>query len=373
MKRNVAKKTVVGDLDEALLREFVELAVGGGVVVPTSRARRLDPQGFRRPRPEPFAGLLLPESYVRGVLGIDRGRLLQEGVDLAAVSDLVVREHLLFEGFWDKAKEKVADFLKDNPITNAADAAKRLGTNVNAVVASLTQVVNSGGDVIDTVASGAGQLLSKRIVDVKKATGAVFKRLKELAGKLKSPKIKDWVDGVAASVASLGDRLGDKIKQLAGGGGWKGMMAKLVAFLAVTALSEKALPLSKVVTDALSGEPKKMLAAAAQIKAMMEGDDDDDDEDDEPPAEPGEEGELAAAIDKLTDAFKGFAMGLVKKALGAAGEQALSQLAGPVDWVKKLGKAFEKVAGGISWVCEKLLNAMSRATFKPRGTAPAAT
>ena len=121
---------------------------------------------------------------------------MQEGVALAAVSDLVVREHLLFEGFWDKAKEKVADFLKDNPITNAADAAKRLGTNVNAVVASLTQVVNSGGDVIDTVASGAGQLLSKRIVDVKKATGAVFKRLKELAGKLQNQKIKGWVGGV---------------------------------------------------------------------------------------------------------------------------------------------------------------------------------
>lgn len=367
MKRNRAKG--VGVVDEVLLREFVELAVGGGASVPVSRARRLDPQGFRRPRPEPFAGLLLPESYVVGVLGIDRGRLLKEGFDVGAVSDMVIREHLLFEGFWDKAKEKVADFIKDNPITNAADAAKRLGTSVNAVVASLTQIVDSGGDVIDTVAAGAGNLLNKRIVDVKKATGSVFKRLQELAGKLQSQKIKDWVGGVAATVANLGDRIGETIKKLAGGTGWKGMMSKLVAYLAVAALAEKATPISKLVTDALSGDPKKMLATAAQIKGMFDGE--DDDEDDEPPVEPGEEGEMAAALNKLTDAFKGFAMGLVKKALGAAGEQALAQLSGPIDWVKKLGAAFEKVAGGISWVCEKLLNAMSRATFRPRGTAPA--
>jgi hypothetical protein len=370
MKRNRSKNVVVGVVDEVLLREFVELAVGGGPGVPVSRARRADPQGFRRPRPEPFAGLLLPESYVGGVLGIDRGRLLKEGFDVGAVSDMVLREHLLFEGFWDKAKEKVADFIKDNPITSAADAAKRLGTSVNAVVASLTQIVDSGGDVIDAVATGAGQLLSKRIVDVKKATGAVFKRLQELAGKLQSQKIKAWVGGVAGTVASLGDRIGETIKKLAGGTGWKGMMSKLVAYLAVAALAEKATPISKLVTDALSGDPKKMLATAAQIKGLVEGDDGDD-EDDEPPLEPGEEGEMASALNKLTDAFKGFAMGLVKKALGAAGEQALSQLAGPVDWVKKLGAAFEKVAGGISWVCEKLLNAMGRATFRPRGAAPA--
>lgn len=356
--------------DEDLIREFVELSLS--VERPSSRGRRLDPYGFRSPRPEPFAGLLLPESYVRGVLGIDRGRLLHEGFEASAVSDLVIREHLLFEGFWDKAKEKVADFIKDNPITSAVDAAKQLGTTVNAVVASLTQVVDSGGDVIDTVATGAGQLLNKRIVDVKKATGAIFKRLKELVGKLNSQKIKDWLEGVAASVASLGDRIGEKIKQLTGGGGWKGMMSKLVAYLAVSALSEKAVPISKIVTDALSGDPKKMMSAAAQIKGMLDSDEEDD-ENDEPPAEQGEDGEMAKALDKLIDAFKGFAMGLVKKALGAAGEQALSQLAGPIDWVKKLGKAFEKVAGGITWVCEKLLNAMSRATFKPLGSSASGT
>lgn len=361
-------KRHMNSTEEDLLREFVR-----GFMIeppPTSRARRVQPRGIISTRGESdYAGLLFPESYVRGVLGIDRGQMLIEGASDTVVSNVVVMEHLIFEGWWDDAKKKVAEFVKDNPITNAAEAAKKLGTSVNAVVVSLTQIVSAGGDAISSVISGASSLIPKRLVDVKKSTGDVSKKLKELAGRITNATLKKWVEGVSDKIASLGDRISAKIKELAGGSGWKGMMSALVGFLAASALAMKIGPVKDAVLEVLSGDPKKMVAGATKIASQVAAavGDEGDDEDDDPPDVEGDDAATADGINKATDAFRGLAMGLVKKALSSAAGEAIEQAAGPVGWIKKLAEIFEKIAGGASWVCEKILEALGRAKW-PSGT-----
>jgi hypothetical protein len=360
--------------EEDLLREFVRDFMSEPS--PSSRVRRTRPQGLVVARGESdYAGLLFPESYVRGVLGINRGQMLLEGASDVVVSNVVVMEHLIFEGWWDAAKKKVAEFVKDNPITSAVEAAKELGTSVNAVVVSLTQIVSSGGDAIGSVMSGAGSLIPKRLVTVKKATGEVSKRVKELAGKITNASLKKWAEGVSDKIASVGDRISAKIKEFVGGSGWKGMMSALVGFLAASALASKIGPIATAVVGVLSGDPKKMATGASKISSQVSAvvGDEDDDEDDDPPEADGDDAAAAEGINGATDAFRSFAMGLVKKALSVAAGEAIEQVAGPVAWVKKLGEIFEKVAGGVSWVCERILEALGRATWQSSTSASAPT
>lgn len=352
--------------DVALLREFIGMSIDDRRR-PTSRMRRLPPTGLTRRLPQPLAGLLFPESYVRGVLGVDRSRLLAEGLSAGLVSEVVVNEHLLFEGWWDSAKQAVAGIVKNNPITSAAEAAQELGKNIKGVTVALTQAVTVGGSKsIDQIASASGSLLGELLGKIREDVNSIAKRLTELADKVSNLKIKKWIEGVGGSVASLVDRIVNKIKRLAGGDGWKAMLAKLVAYLAVSAVAEKINPMTNMTLEALSGDPKKMIAVAGKITAGL-GDEGRDEEDDDPPPADGDEGLLVDGINKLTDAFRGFAMGLVIKAFGAAGSVALEQLAGPVGWLKQVGDVFEKVAGGISWVCEKILVVMDRVSWPAGG------
>ena len=371
---------------DRLLREFVRMSLDDGR--PIGRLRRFGSTGMygRQVQLQPFAGLLLPESYVRGVLGIDRDRLLREGRSRVAVSDDIVREHLLFEGWWDKAKEFVADIVKDNPITNAAEAVKAAGDGIKGVVATLTSIAMSGADAIGTVVAGAQNLMSKGLQAVKKDVGRLTGRIKSLAGKVTIGGLKDMFTSVATGLEKLVDKLVEKIKAAATGGGWKGMLATVACFLAVKAVRGKIGGFIDAAVKVLSGDPKVMVEGAMKIKEMVgavaeaAGDDEEelkpgdiDKEIASAEASGGEagdakdQGEYVKALSILSGAIKGFAWGLVKKVIGAAGTAAVEQLAGPVGFVKKLAEVLGKVAGGIDWVCQGILEAAARASFKPAG------
>lgn len=315
--------------------------------------------------------IYLSEEYVVRVLGISP-RILLEGAGSAQLNRLILREHLLFEGWWSDAKQKTAAWIGDNPVTNAVEAVKVLKDNGKAVVASLTQIASSGGNAMGTVAKGAANLLSKGLMDVQKAVGGVSKRIKELAGGLTTPELKSFVEGLGEKIGNISQFITNKVKEATAGGGWKGMLATIVAFLGVSAVRAKINGICSTALDALSGDKKKMLSAAATItKAAGEAARSDDDEKQQkPPAVEGEEGDLVAAITGIVDSVKGFAWGIVKNALGQAGAAAVEQLSGPIGWIKKLAEIFASVAGGIGWVLEKILSAISRATFKPGGNAP---
>lgn len=372
--------------DSRILREFVRLSLQP--TGPASRLGRLDTTGLRTTGRQPFAGLLLPEGYVRDVLGIDRGSLLREGFDVGSVSDLVLREHLLFEGWWDKAKEFVKDLAKDNPITNAAEAVKAAGSGIKGVVAALTSVTMSGGDAIGTVVAGAQNLMSKNLQGIGKAAGGLVARIKALAGKIKIDKLKDIATGAAEMLAKMVDKLVGLIKGATSGGGWKGMLATVACYLATAAARSKIGTFIDAALKVLSGDPKSMVDGAMKIKSMVDdvaesvgGDDDEElkpgDVDKEiaaaeksgaEGAEAADDGAYAKAISILAGAVKGFAWRVVKKVIGAAGTAAVEQLAGPVGFVKKLAEITAKIAGGIDWVSQKIIEAVERATFKPVGS-----
>lgn len=334
---------------------------------PKSRLRRMkfvipsrDDGGF-------LQQITLSEEYVVKVLGISP-RILLENASSEHLNRMILREHLLFEGWWSDAKKKVADWVEDNPVTNAIEAAKELKDKGKAVITSLTSIVSSGGDAIGTVVKGASNLLSKGLSDVTKSVRTVSKRIQELGAKLTSPKLKTFVEKIGEKLANISQFIANKIREATAGGGWKGMLAVIVAFLGISAVRGKIQQISQTALNALSGDKKKMLSVAAVIgktagQAALESDEDESDL--TPPETGNEESETAEGVAAIVKSLKDFAWGIVKNALGKAGEEAVEQLAGPVGWIKKLAEIFSSVAGGISWVLDNILNAIGRATFNP--------
>lgn len=314
--------------------------------------------------------LNLSEDYVVRVLGISP-RILLEGAGSYRLNRIVLREHLLFEGWWSDAKQKVAAWVADNPVTNAIEAARELGDKGKAVVTALTSIVSTGGDAMGTVVKGAANLLSKGLAAVTKAVGGVSKRVKEIAAGLSTQALKDFVEGLGTKIGNISQFITNKVREATSGGGWKGMLATIVAFLGVSAVRSKIDGICRTALDALNGDGKKMLAGAASIAkvAGKAAASDDDEEKETPPTTEGEEGSTASAVAEVVDSIKGFAWGVVKDALGQAGAAAVEQLAGPIGWIKKLAEIFAKVAGGAAWVLENILSAIERVKWKPLTTA----
>lgn len=132
----------------------------------------------------------LSEDYVVRVLGFNR-TLIMESRWEKNHSDEILVEHLLFEGFWSDAKEKLLDKIKNNPIKDVMDAVKRFGNGVDGVVAALTAVVDSGGDAMEVLVSGAKNLLSKSTADVSKSLRKMGAKIKEAGkswGQRRSPR-----------------------------------------------------------------------------------------------------------------------------------------------------------------------------------------
>lgn len=377
---------------EKLLREAINGMLRNmtdDLGIPQSRMRRLtfvmkESSGLLPPR-----RLILSEDYVVNVLGISK-RSLNESIHDAEFQRMVIREHLLFEGWWSDVKDKIVDKLKDNPITNAAEAVKEAGAGLKGVVVALTGIVNTGGDAIGTVVKGAQSLMSKGLQAIRKALSKVAARIKELAGKVTIDKIKATLEKFAAGMTSLVDKLVSGIQKATSAGGWKGMMASIATFLAIVAVRSKISNFSDMALNILSGDPKKMVQGALKMKSMVDSVMEAASNEEEKPLDiekeiedakkagadasaAQEQGAYLQAVQLIMGAIKGFAWGLVKKVVGTAGVAAIEQIAGPVAWIKKLAEMFEKVAGGVGWVAENIMDAISRASFRIGGSSSGST
>jgi len=367
---------------ERLLREAVRAYLASGLAEahPTSRLRELRfSSELQRPR------LNLSEDYVTRVLGFHRGALT-ESVSNPRLERDILQAHFLFESWWSKAISKAKDIAKDNPISRAADAVKAAGSGVKGVAVALGGIVASGGDAIATVLAGAKNLMSKGLDAVRKALGKVSARLRQVADKLKTASIKSALGKAADVIEGIVNKVVDGVKDAVGDAGWKGMMAGIACYLAVAATRAKITTFAEALLKILSGKAAEMLKGALELKKTIgdlvpESEDEgksaeeeieDAGEAKDAAAEDAEEGDYLKAAAAAAGALKGFVWGLLKKAVGAAGIGAVEQLAGPVAWVKKLAELFEKVGGGIAWVSERIMEAISRAQFKPASSQPAA-
>lgn len=336
---------------EQLLRVAIRSIIKESLIQKkTSRIRRLSVQ----PR--------LSEDYVVRVLGFSRTMLVESKRDLVLEGEIMI-EHLIFEGFWSDAKEKILDKFKDNPITSATEAIKRFGNGVNGVVAALTSIVQSGGDAMETVVSGAKSLASKGKSAIIKSVRKLLSKIEEVTKKLGDAVAKK-TEKVVGEITKFINGFDAKINEVMSEPGWKGMMGTLTVFLAIKAIRSRVDGVIEAALKMLTGEASKMISGALDIKNQVDDAVGEESEVAKPAG--GDEGEAAAsAIETVWNSIMNLAWGLVKKAAASAGTEAVEQLAGPAAWVKKLAEIFEKVGGGIAWVCEAVIEAVGRASFKP--------
>ena len=327
--------------------------------------------------------LKLSEDYVIGVLGFNRTFLTEAAID-AKLNAAILYEHLIFEGWWSDAKEKIVAVIKDNPIVSAAMAVKRFGDGINGVVAALTGIVGAGGNAIDTVIKGAQNLASKAITGITKTINQLLDRVQELVAKL-SDKAKQKAELIVGKIKGFISGFGDKVNALMEGSGWTAMMGTLAAYLGVSAVRGKIGKFVETSIAILSGDVKKMIAGAAELKSQVDDALEGADDEAEPEAEPEDENDndaiIVAVIQNLFASISGIAWGFVKKAVGAAGSEAVASIAaGPAGWVYAAASSLAKIIGpaaaGLAWVCEHIISAISRATFGPKplgGSPPAST
>ena len=344
-----------------LIREMIQEDIGLFTNQPRSRMRKIS--FVVREGNELVPRLQLSEDYIVNVLGVNR-QMLRESIYDSQFQAYILREHLLFEGWWSDAIDAVKEKLKDNVVTNTIDAAKELGSGIAGVTGAMAGIVSSGGDAIVTVVGGAKDLMSKGLNAVKKVIGKITAKLDELSKKIKNAKLLSFVKKTIDKLKGLVDFVVEKIKEATDGGGWKSMLAAIASYLTVAAVRNKIEVIGQKVLDVLSNTGEKMWDAANSLFSEFKSDDDAEEGEDAPEGE-GEEGIIAKTIGKVKDGIYSFVWGLLKKVLGESGVAAIESLAGPVAWIKKLGELFQKVAGGVAWVCERIIDAIKRATFKP--------
>jgi hypothetical protein len=197
----------------------------------------------------------LKESYIVGVLGIKKKRLMESLHDPDFQRD-VLKEHLLFEGWWDSAKNFVGDSIENvkKKVSDGTDALKTYGNNAKGVVAAMWAAVQSEESLND-FRGGAIELMSKSVSAINKAIRKIEIRLEELD--LKAP---------ADLLAKTRETIVAMFKKIESVGGWKGLLTSCAGHLGFSWIRQKVGPVLQIFYDALKGDIKefsKIIAAGA--------------------------------------------------------------------------------------------------------------
>ena len=284
----------------------------------------------------------LKESYITGVLGIKKKRLM-ESIDDPNFQKLVLQEHLLFEGWWDSAKQFIGDSIDKvkEKVEDGVGALKTYGENAKGAVAALWAAVQNE-DSLNSLKGGALGMTSKAVAAINKGIFKIEKRLQELD----MPDLAKILEKSRNFLVSMYD----KVKSV---DGWKGLLTALAAYMGFSWIREKIGQALQVFYDALSGKiedfAKMMADGAANVaedyKSIFQigpGD----------PRERLKEFVKEKLTNLIPDTFK-------EKVAGLVGNAALS-LAGPLDWLKKAYSTFKTS----EWVLEKIMSSVKRGNFK---------
>ena len=254
----------------------------------------------------------LTEEYVTQVLGLPRP-ILTEGKVSEIEFRKIIREHLVFESWWDSAKKFVGsgvNAVKEKG-ESVAGVLKKYGNDSNAVVAALWSAASTPESLADLLKKFKAAVSSKssEIASFLETLFEKVKRVKELAGSAAPlKKCIEFVKRAAGGILSLA--------------GWKGMMASAGGYLGFEWIAEKLDPLKEKVSKLLKDSAIEMLSSIIQDEIV------------------------GFITNKITDIGNEFAASVVE------------QLAGPVAWLKITFTAFEKS----SWVLDKLSAVISTST-----------
>ena len=284
------------------------------------------------PRPRIVTELGLSESYITTVLGLPPPLLIEGRVDESYIR-LVIREHLIFEAWWDSAKDllgKGVDWVKEKG-ESVADVVKSFGENSKGVIAGLWAAATdpeSLADLLDKFKKACEKLVNALLAPVKQ----IVSFFEKLAKKFEE-KVRTILDGLE----KFSKFLADALSSVASLSGWKGMMAAAAAYLGYKWVSENAGPVVKKTIEMLKGESDP---AEDILDSIITG---------------VKESIIDAALEKL-------------KELGTElASSAIESLAGPVAWLKTAIGIFEKA----DWVIRNLAIPMGlvSAEFSEESTA----
>ena len=257
------------------------------------------------------------EAYVIQVLGIDRHILIESRGD-NKLQEYILREHLLFEGWWASAAGFVGDSLENIKQKAAvpADALKVYGRNAKGVIAAMAASV-ADPNKLDAFKSGLQQLMKKRAKSILKYLYKLIKRLDEL----NMGPISKIVKGLITKLENARDNM-----QISG---WKGLLAAAAGLLGFSWLAEKIMPVLRKIHEMTSGDITR--AAVQNIKDII--------------------------VDELKDMLIDMLGDMVSKLIGRS---ALVSLAGPAAWLKQAYDVF----GGSAFVLDKLASGWARGNFR---------
>lgn len=282
-------------------------------------------------------------SYVRGILGIKNTNIFESARSLEAYNNTVLKEHLLFEGWWDSAKSLIGsgiDAVKEK-IEDGADALKVYGENAKGVIAALWSAVQDE-ESLNTLISGSSSLVSKSVSAINKAIFKIENRLKELDLQSLS-KILEKTRNVLTNAS-------EKIQAITG---WKGMLAILASYMCFSWLRTSFGPVMQSFFNAISGDIKDFSKTMLDLAGSVSQDYKDMFD-----VGTGDPKELIKKF--VEQKISKMIPDLIKEKISAITGDAIASLAGPVGWLKKAYDLFETS----SWVLSKIMEAIRRGNFK---------
>lgn len=250
----------------------------------------------------------LRESYIVGVLGVQRKVLFESLVD-SSLQKIIIKEHLLFEGWWDSAKKFVGDSIENitKKFHDVSEILKEYGEKAEGAIAALWACVKDG-NALEKLKSGAFNLMEKAIQATKR-------RLYILSNEMKD----NGMEKIANYIKIVIDKIYDIKEKISSTEGWKGLLTTLAAYLGFSFVREK---IVRFVDSSPIEKLKKMSSTSIQ-----------------------------EIIESIPNFFK--------ENISEVAGDAIEKLSGPVAWINKIILIFKSS----QWVFEHILDALRRGNF----------
>jgi|MDTB01.3.fsa_nt_gb hypothetical protein len=265
----------------------------------------------------------LSENYVVEVLGFQRG-LLVEGRYNLQLQEAILREHLLFESWWEPAKKllgKGFDKIKEKAM-EPIEAIKEFGSDVKGIVAALTAAVQNG-EIL-------GQINTFATQSARSAGKLIALSIKRIGEKLEEYNMPTFAKGLY-KIAKTIDSFRRKVAKISG---WKGMLSNLAYILGIKYLDDE-FGISEKLETAIEMLEEPAEYFKGEVLDYLTGE-----------IEDAKEGALDAVKEKVVEVikekfgfveeFKNKIQEFVQKLAG----KAVEQFAGPIAWVKQAIELF---------------------------------
>lgn len=286
--------------------------------------------------------------YVSGVLGVTPLVVSEGRIDEVHLQR-VLREHYLFEAWWDSAIQFIGDNLDKikGKIEDVGDAIAIYGENAKGVIAALW-AASTDPNALEKMKASTASTIEKQILKFNEP----FVELIEYITKLTDEKkIGDKIGEIGKTVLELIQAIPKNVRNfvdtMTSPSGWKGLLTGLAAHLGIQWLKDlverKILPIVKK-AKAYITNPKGAFASDLQKNVDASTKELIDDQ----------TNEIREFFTEIKNEIIDVIIEKFKSLLGEFAVDAIALMAGPLGWIKKLIDLFKDAYKGSDWVLKKL-------------------